>query len=215
MSDTGYIEQNTGIIEGLKHNLDGIRSRGHVSRQPVPYLHKDDHNFGNLMDTIQLKLKEQRKTGAMRLGIVVGTGAMLSIAPDIDVDTWLVLDNNNFVLEWSEQTVQAIRQQPNRREYTNQVYSGVLAQEAKSNRIDPNEWLEIEKQALGRLHFLNSDSRFTQAKQQLTKTPVLFCQGNLSSREYMEELTSVLRSHNAEIAFANLTDVLEFAPPHW
>ena len=86
MLDTGFIEQNTGMIEGLKHNLEGIRSRGSISRQPVPYLHKDDHNFGNLMDTIRAKMKEQRKTGAIRLGIVVGTGALLSISPDIDVD---------------------------------------------------------------------------------------------------------------------------------
>lgn len=164
MSDTGYIEQKIGVTEGLRHSLEGIRNRGHISRQPVPYLHKDDHNFGNLMGTVKTKLKEQSKSGAMRLGVVVGTGAMLSIASDVDVDAWLVLDNNNFVLEWSEQTVQALRQQPNRSGYTSQVYSGSLAQEAKSNRIDPNEWLEIEKQALGRLHFLNSDSRFDQAK---------------------------------------------------
>ena len=213
MSDTGYIEQNTGIIEGLKYNLDGIRNRGNISRQPVPYLHKDDHNFGNLMDTIQAKMKEQGKTGAIRSGVVVGTGAMLSIAPDIDVDAWLVLDNNNFVLEWSEQTVQTLRQQPNRNGYTSQVYSSGLAREAKTNRIDPNEWLEIEKQALGKLHFLNSDNRFAQAKQKLTRTPVLFSQGDLSNRQYMEELARVLQTHNAEIAFANLTDVLEFAPP--
>lgn len=46
----------------------------------------------------------------------------------------------------------------------------------------------------------------------MTKTPVLFCQGDLSDRNYMEELASVLQSHNVEIAFANLTDVLEFVP---
>ncbi len=197
----------------FQSDLESIPHRGRITREPVPYLHKDDHNFGNLMDTIQIKLKEQqKKTGSIRLGIVVGTGALLSIAPEIDIDAWLVLDYNAFVLEWSRQTITALRHSQTRSFYEQWVYQNPHAAETKAKGIDPNEWLEIEKQALGKFHFLNSDNRFLRAKHKLTSTPVLFSQGDLSNREYMEELAQILRSHNTEIAFANLTDILEFAP---
>ena len=94
-------------------------------------------------------------------------------------------------------------------------YGAYRRQQQGDKRVNElaQELDNLEKQALGKLHFLNSDNRFAQAKQKLTRTPVLFSQGDLSNRQYMEELARVLQTHNAEIAFANLTDVLEFAPP--
>lgn len=212
MSDLSVEVKTEHKIEALKLGLERIQQRGFTVRTPVPYVHKDDYNFNYFIGDIKSRLGNQEYTGKLRLGVVVGAGALLSILPEVDTDAWIVLDNNKFVLDWSDLTVSSLKTEADTLAYISRVYRSPLALEAQKANIIPNLWLEIEKNALKSYHFLNSEPKYNQVKENLFKTQVLFCLGDLSSKEYMEELSRVITENEGEIAYANLTDILEFAP---
>ncbi len=197
-------------IEGLNLALNHIEHRGRTERRPVPYLHKDDFNFSNFLPDINHTINKQEKTSKLKLGIVVGTGSILSIAPHINVDAWLVLDNNEFVIEWLRLTSNIAKDASSISQYRNDVFSSTLAEEARNSRIKPEESLEWEMRALGESHFLASDENYRATCEVINGVPILYSLGDLSDSQYTQELSEAIEHNGAEIHYANLTDIYEF-----
>lgn len=57
------------------------------------------------------------ETEELAVDVIIGTGAILSAAPDIDVDTLIFLDRNPVIHEWVTYCTQALDQSDSREAY--------------------------------------------------------------------------------------------------
>ena len=63
-----------------------IEKRGELRTKPVPWIYTNDIGFAESLDEITAKVTQQKKTDKPRIGIISGVGAVLTVAPYLNLD---------------------------------------------------------------------------------------------------------------------------------
>lgn len=200
--------RQTGI-EAIERVLEHPQTMG-LKRDPNEHIHKNDEGLGYIIEQIH---NYDVETDKLRVGIVVGNGAILSVLPDVPADVLIIIDYNPFILEWTGFTLQALIQSQSPKEYKQRVYSETnpLYAELVKKGLKPDDGLQRELQDLGAKHFLSSESRFQECREAARRKKLLMARVDLRDRDYLRQLGDVIREQNGEVTFANFTNVWEHA----
>jgi hypothetical protein len=91
-----------------------------LKRNPNEHVHKNDEEYGYIIGQVH---DADIKTDKLRVGLVVGNGAILSSLPDVPADIVVISDYNPFIHEWTQFTAQALEQSGSIEKYKRRVYS--------------------------------------------------------------------------------------------
>lgn len=97
--------RQTGV-EAIEKVLEQLQTVG-LKRDPNEHIHKNDEGLGYIIEQIH---DYDVETDKLRVGIVVGNGAILSVLPDVPADVLIISDYNPFIHEWTRFTLQALIQ---------------------------------------------------------------------------------------------------------
>lgn len=181
-----------------------------LKREPSSHVHKNDEDYGRRLAEISENSVTSDKT---RVAMIVGNGAVLSSLPNIPADIVVTVDQNPFIHEWNYYTAQALLQASAPAEYQNLVYNqqNLLYRELHARNLNPERRLQVEMDDLGNLHFLSSQERFNECKSALPRKQLINSAVDLTNRSALQAMAGVFSQNNAEITFANMTNVWEVA----
>jgi hypothetical protein len=173
---------------------------------PSEHIHSNDAGYGRAIAEVTPTSVESSKN---RVGLVIGNGAVLSTLPNMPAETAILVDRNPFIHAWTQMTAAAFLESDSPAEYIARVYSpgNALYQEAKASGEAPEEGLQRERDELREQHFLSSQERFDICKEALKEKHLLYFTADISDRNNSENLAYVLGQNNAEVTFANMTNV--------
>ena len=194
---------------GLSEEFGRIQDKGRVYSSPTSHIHPNDKNLGRVIETAKEYLT--RNDGLLvqpTVGMVVGTGGLLSICPELPVDIWLVYDNNQFVLDWFDRTKDATRTAPTLDDYLRILYSG----DPQAVQGYAESGLRGERESLGKYHLTRDEQRFQLVKQSAKGVSIVRCEGDLADPRFLRKSEEILRRRGLSISFANLSNVYEHAP---
>jgi hypothetical protein len=194
---------------GLNEEFNRIQYKGSVSSSPTEHIHPNDKNLGRAIETAKEHL--DRNEGLLVrpiLGMVVGTGGLLSICPELPIDVWLVYDNNSFVLDWVDKAKDATRTAPKLGDYLRILYD----ENPQANQGYAESGLRREMQSLGKYHLTTDEQRFQRVKQSAKGLSFVRCEGDLANPAFLRESGEILRRRGLSISFVNLSNVYEHAP---
>jgi len=181
-----------------------------LKRNPNEHVHKNDAGYGHIIGQIH---DSDIKSDKLRVGLIVGNGAILSSLPDVPTDIVIMSDYNPFIHEWTRFTAEALEQSESIEDFRRRVYSeeNPLYSELLKQGAKPDEGLQREMQDLGQKHFLSSEKRFQECKEAVGKKQLLMAAVDLRDQTYLARLAEGMKEQNAEVTFANLTNVWEHA----
>lgn len=214
MTDTGEFpapqQHDTQPIVRLDEELRRIKKDAKARREPTEHIHKNDSNYGRVISGITDAGVQSDRT---RVGLIVGNGAILSSLPNIPADVIVLNDYNSFIQEWTHFTSEALLRAGTPEEYRAMVYSeqNPLYRELRDRGLQPEAGLDAEIADLGENHFLASPQRFEACKQALQRKQILDFAVDLTDRPALQGFANALEQSNAEITFANMSNVWEHA----
>lgn len=181
-----------------------------LKRSPNEHVHKNDEEYGYIIGQIH---DSDIKSDKLRVGLIVGNGAILSSLPDVPADVVIMSDYNPFIHEWTLFTAHALEQSESIGDFRRRVYSeeNPLYSELLKQGVKPDEGLQREIKDLGQKHFLSSEKRFQECKEAVRKKQLLMAAVDLRDQTYLTKLAYSMKEQNAEVTFANLTNVWEHA----
>ncbi len=194
----------------IKTKLESMLKDDKLKRSPTSHVHKNDEGLGLTIGDVS---DGEVSTNKVRVGLVVGNGAILSSLPDVPADVLIITDYNPFIHEWTQFTANALYKANSPEEYRSIVYStkNPLYNELVKEGLHPEDGLADEMRDLGERHFLASTQRFRLCKSAIQRKQLLNHTVNLTDQRALQELAQVLSESNAEITFANFTNVWEHA----
>lgn len=171
----------------------------------------NDEGFRKIVPNLKSRLSD--KHGG--IGLFVGSGGLLSMYPDLPIDTALVLDMNPAVLEFNELLAELIQASS----FPDQVFqqlaspafrarSRVLRErdviyENHDNLID---FLRAEMREYGEWHW-SHPARFAAVKEALRKKPIIHAAVDITNPNFGIALSDIAGSYGEQIAFANFSNV--------
>ena len=193
----------------LSEDFGRVQDKDRVYSSPSEHIHPNDKNLGGIIETAKEYLI--RNDGLLvkpTVGMVVGTGGLLSICPELPIDIWLVYDNNQFVLDWVDRTKDATRTAPTLDDYLRILYS----ENPQATQGYAERGLRGERESLGKYHLTRDEQRFQLVKQSAKDVSIIRCEGDLADPRFLGEAGEILRRRGLSISFANLSNVYEHAP---
>ncbi len=183
-------------------------------------------------------------TELLPVGIIVGSGGVFSILPDLPVEVVIMVDSNHSLHQWIETQTLILRRSAGQKEYREQVFSSEGLYGKRFGRLGINIALGLERRSFGfkhmlynyekdiltkpserarwyreqRLTYSNKDydqgreegkRRFSVCQEAIRRKRVLTATGYLEDHLFMESLGRIIREAEAEITFANFTNVWE------
>lgn len=181
-----------------------------IEREPSCHIHANDLGYGDALANVA---DSDVQTDKLRIGIIVGNGAVLSSLPNVPADLLMVVDNNSFICDWTRFTADALKQTKSTQEYRELVYSvtNSLYGECLEAGETPYEGLQDELQNLGARHFLSGEDRFDECRRTLERKQLFALAADLRDSNYLTMLGNTIRSQGGEITFANFSNVWEHA----
>ena len=144
------------------------------------------------------------KTSGLRIGLVIGSGGLLSLGKELpQIDTWVVLDKSPGLIEMMKKYYKTVSSATNPQQL---IDMSVDFGDAKQTKLDQ------EKESYGQYHYLENQGNLQRTQEFLAKKKIVFINGNLVDTDFMAKVGNILKSHDAEIAFANFTNVMEWIP---
>lgn len=199
-------------IQQMRNKLAQIpmAKRGELRTKLVPWIYTNDLGFGDNLDVIQKGIRQQKRNGKPRVGIISGVGAILTVTPYLDIDCLVSIDRNSFVLDQVFKMVDTIRQSESKEEYQELAQLEEFFGLMKLEQVDAESYYNVERNSFGERHFLASDESYQKSRTALNAAKVLFSQGNFTYRPYVQELGNALSE--GEVVYANFTDLGEWYP---
>lgn len=161
------------------------------------------------------------QTERLQLGIFIGSGGVLSLLPDLPIDIAILVDRNTAVLDLNGLLISIVRESFN----PNQVLRRLTSKKTRNNDpaikgvVDIYEDLKLTKAFLtheirefGDLHWTNK-KRFVEVKRALDDKPITPISADITNSDFASHLVTISADHNAEIAFANFTNVHHWVEP--
>ncbi len=184
--------------------------RGEIRTKLVPWIYTNDHKFTYIYSDIKNGMLHQHRSGRPRAAILSGVGSLLNITPIVDVDFYISVDRNSFVLDQVRRMVQNIQDAPTRDEYEQVDQRETFFADLAAMGADPSPYFSIETESFGAWHILSNDSIYRKSRNRLLTTPVFYSQGNFTSASYVESLGHSLSG--VDVSYASFTDLAEWSP---
>lgn len=138
------------------------------------------------------------KISGVRVGLVVASGGILSLGKELpEIDLWIVLDKSPGLIEAMKEYCALVSNATS----TEQLLA--IADKLREGK---------EKQSYASYHYLESQESLERTQQFLRDKKIVFMNADLLDRVFMAKMGETLKSHNAEIAFANFTNIMEWVP---
>src|SRR3989338_2341837 len=198
-------------ITHYKLNLANISDnlRGKINSKIVPWIYSNDYGFETIIPTLKIKSKKLATGKHIKVGLFIGVGSLFNIAPCIDVDFFLTIDRNGFVLDRVKEMVDGIIQADLPSEYKAYVEPEDYFSTLERMNIDVKNFWLAEHKSFGKKHFLASMQNYKRARLTLTTRPVLYVQGDLSFEAFVKALSAAL--NNTVISYMNVSDLGEWS----
>lgn len=184
--------------------------RGEIRTKLVPWIYTNDHKFDELIPKIHLALNTQNRSGKPRAAVLSGVGSILNIAPWIDVDFFVSVDRNSFILDQVRRMVQNVQDASTVQEYDQIDQRETMFADLAAMGSDPKPYFDIERESFSLWHFTKSHDLYQLAKKRMTETPVYYTQGNFAHRPYVQALGQAL--DGVDVTYASFTDLGEWSP---
>lgn len=183
------------------------------------YRNFDTHLFCNETGGEKMvpALKRQRNEVPGGTGLVIGSGSLFSLLPELQLDKVFVVDANSAVLDFSQFIGNLILKNntPDQvvRALTTDADKYPLLQEVKNSGVSmrylSNFQLQEEAINFGRFHWTNKN-RFTTVQSVLQTTEINYLQANITPPFFVPVLRELLGKDNQEITYLNLSNVHEW-----
>lgn len=205
------IEALSGVFSNEPENY--YRVSGHIVT--------NDRRIDRVVPAIQEGFEDVSTDG---VGLFVGTGAHLSLLPDLDIRFPVVTDINLAVLECSAVLGKLLVEYrgdleslPNDQaviDYASNALSDVYADVSRNGplRFTPAYFrnrLHYEAEHIGDSHWSNPDRVGPVAEALQEKTPV-YVLADVTNEEFIGHMATLLTAHDLPITFANFTNVHEW-----
>lgn len=184
--------------------------RGEIRTKLVPWIYTNDHGFDSIIDQIITSTKEQNRNGKLRAGVLSGVGSILNIAPHAEVDFFVCVDRNSFVLDQIRRMIQTMQEANTPDEYIQISQLETFFLDLRGMGADPEPYWYMEVESFGKRHFLASQENYLRSKKSLSSIPVFYTQGNFANPPYVEALGQALTG--ATVSYASFTDLAEWSP---
>ncbi len=205
----------------LRSELTSLSGKhGNTKRRTDGTLISNDGGYINISP--QLKERLAAKKGGVSL--VIGSGGLLSMLPDLNSDINLVVDMNPAVLEVTQAIAELISQcetpedvlakftDPETRDKYKilaELFDSTVNKKLSEKPILIHYLeLKIKKEAriYGRDHWTNPE-RFQQIKRVLEENSPLYLAANITNPDFRKELKDVLNKYGQNFNFINLSNV--------
>lgn len=197
------IPETGSKITALISSLEALPTKGTEPESTDSYSGVFSNDLGlkeRIDQIISAEGLSKPSSASLRVGFVVGSGGLLSLGKELpQIDLWVVFDKNaNLIKKMSEYCQLVLRASgPQEITVAAETYGGV------NN-------LRNEQSSFGPYHYLGSPKELEKAKKFLLERKIVFVTGDLIDSEFMEKFGTALGQCNAEIVFANLSNVMEW-----
>lgn len=135
----------------------------------------------------------------VRVGLVIASGGILSLGKELpEIDLWIVLDKSPGLIEAMKK------------------YCALVSSATSTDQVlafnDEYKKDSRERESYGSYHYLESQGSLEATQRFLRDKKIVFMNADLLDRGFMTKIGETLKSHNAEITFANFTNVMEWVP---
>ena len=157
------------------------------------------------VSTLKATLEDlSSKTQNLKIGLVIASGGILSLGKEFpQIDLWIVLDKTPSLIS-------------NMKRYSIAVSSAANPQEILDLATEfggtQQNMLTDEGESYGQYHYLKDQESLKRTQEFLRKKKVVFMNADLLDAEFMAKVGKILKDQDAEIAFANFTNVMEWLP---
>ena len=204
MEITGQTEQK---IASLSSELEKLTPAQVEPDDKYSYIgvYSNDLDVAEKIPSLQRNLEAlQSQTSDLKVGLVIASGGILSLAKELpQIDIWVVLDKSPSLMETM-------------RRYCKIVAFATSPQQLIDISGDfgnvKQTILDQEKKSYGKYHYLESQENLQRTQEFLAGKKIVFINADLLDTDFMTKVGNTLKSHDAEIAFANFTNVMEWIP---
>lgn len=202
MEITGQVEQR---VVSLSSDLEKLIPAQVEPDDKYSYvgIYSNDLHVAEKIPSMQRHLEVlASQTSALKVGLVIASGGILSLGKELlQINLWVVFDKSPGLIEMMKK-------------YCKVTSSATSTQQLidLSSDFGGTEVLDQEKESYGQYHYLENEGNLQKTQQFLAKKKIIFINANLLDADFMTKIGNTLKSHNAEIAFANLTNTMEWIP---
>jgi hypothetical protein len=209
---------NEEKLVALSSDLKELSGKyGKIERRVNGTLISNDEGYSIIMS----KLREQLTTKKEGIGMVIGSGGLASLLPELPVDTVLMLDMNPAVLELNKVIFELIKSSESPDEVFRKLTDPAFRSRTQILKdIDSiyediditTAYIRQESIQYGDQHWSNL-SRFNLVKEALLKKPVVFIAADIANLEFGKALGVVSKKYNEKVSFVNFTNVHTWIKP--
>jgi len=203
-SALSYAKEKT--IKSLIGELESIKG---VTNKSEAFDFSSDEKVEKYIPKIVEFVK--KPTTSLKAALIISHGALWNIPKELEgIDLVLRIDINETQLEYDKKRREKILNSLN-----------LLDLLPKSNKkLNKNDVVavrremfrlkepEVEKISYGPYHYLSSFGMLEKTKLFLNKNNIAFIGGDLSDLEFTQKIGDVLKKHEAQVVFADLTNVM-------
>jgi hypothetical protein len=202
----------------LIDKLSGLSGKyGTIERKVNGTLITNDEGYVDVIPALKRSLSG--KQGG--LAVVVGSGGLLSLLPDLPVDTAIVLDINPAVLELNGVLAQLVQNSSSPNEVSqrlvdpdfqkqHQILSDLAGMYPHLDML--RAFLTKEAREYGEYHWSNP-IRFNQVKESLKRKPITYIAADITDNNFGTAFDRVVQDCSEKITFANFTNVHDWIMP--
>lgn len=197
----------------LLRDLQGLSEN--TKRSNAPY----GHLFCNetLVDLAVPQIEAQRKKMPKGVGLVIGSGGIMSLLPSLDLDGVIMVDINPAVLAFGEHVGQAIRTSDTPSQAEQVIFEADDPEKSFASQMyvtDRGLYMQHlykypftdEYRNFGTYHWRNT-ARFEAVKTAVEETPIVFVQAYVTSPAFLLNLTRALYRFGQPLSYVNFSNL--------
>jgi hypothetical protein len=208
-----YVDNRAEMAPGsFLADIQALGQPGYFfARRPEGFLISNDKGYAAIADEMIAAVPAEDGS----VGLFVGSGGVLSMLPELPIDTAVMVDENPCVNELTGLLAQLIQAYDSPEE----ALGYLVSDEARTQNHVIGEFCELfgslkmlftalsdEAENYGRLHWTQPD-RFTAIKAALETKNIITINSQLQDPTLATGLTQALQKHGQQLTFLNLTNV--------
>lgn len=198
-------EQAEQKIVSLSSDLEKLTPSKVESDDKYSYIgvYSNDLQIAEKIPFMQKVLEDlASQTSDLKVGLVIDSGGILSLGKEFpQINLWIVLDKSPGLIDIMKRYCKVVSSAANTQQLVN-----------ISSDFGGTEILDQEKESYSQYHYLENEGNLQKTQQFLAKKRVVFMNADLLDADFMAKAGNILKSHQAKIGFANLTNVMEWIP---
>jgi len=204
----GEVRQKEQAIHSLKDALERITFKELIP-DPNAYISvfSSDEGVSENIPEIVSGIEGQQ-TNNLRVGLVVGSGGLLSLGSILpQINLWIVADMNPSEIDVLKEHHKKTAEAKDYQQLLNEISAPFAGKNALTQRIPL-----VERNSYDKFYYLSSAERLKSAQDFLKKDNIAYLNVDLTDQDSLARVGDVLTQHSANIAFANMTNVMEWVP---